>query len=103
MPESAISTYFKQIKNNEFDEIYDDSLIIDPHLNTKDDYIDALKEIYKDVDLDILNFIKDDEDMYQITYENKLISNLRLIKSNDGKYIASTIFKGDNNYTVQVL
>lgn len=102
MPESAISTYFKQIKNNEFDEIYDDSLIIDPHLNTKEDYVNALKEIYKDVDLDKLNFIKDEEDVYQITHENKLISNLRLIKSNDGKYIASTIFKGDNNYTVQV-
>ena len=103
LPESAISTYFKQIKNNDFDGIFNDSLIIEPHLNSKESYIEALKNIYKDLDVEKLGFIKDgtQEDMYQIVDGNKLVSNLKLIKSNEGKYLASTIFTGDNNYTVQ--
>ena len=104
LPESAISTYFKQIKNDDFDGIFENSLIIDPHLNSKEAYVEALKNIYKDVDVSKLGFVKDkaNEDMYQIVNGNVFVSNLKLIKSSDGKWLASTIFTGDNNYTIQV-
>lgn len=103
MLESAISQYLKQIKNNDFDTIYENSLIISPHLNSKEDYISTLKNIYGETDLSDLTYVKNpaSEDLYQIIENDKLIAELQLINK-DNKWIANTIFKGDNNYVIQI-
>ena len=49
LPESAISAYFGHIKNKDFDGIYEDSMVVSPHINSKADYIAKLEEIYKGV------------------------------------------------------
>ena len=79
MPEQAISAYLKDVKNNSFDKIYEDSLVIDPHFNSKEDYNNALSDIYKDVDVSELNFQLDENGDYSIIDGNKLVSTIRLI------------------------
>lgn len=101
MPEHAISAYLKDVKDNNFDKIYDDSLVIDPHFNSKEDYISTLQSIYADVDVDKLIFQLDDNNDYSIIDGNKLVATIRLIEKN-GEYMASTIFSGDNTYYIEV-
>lgn len=106
LPESAISTYLAHIRNGEFDGIYEDSLVIQPHINSREDYIAKLQEIYAGVDIDKIEFgpiHSDDANLkYALAYENKYLATLELMKSKDGKWLSSTIFNGDNEYEVEV-
>lgn len=106
LPESAISVYLEQVKNNEFGRIYENSLLIEPHLNSKDDYVQAIKDIYKDVDLGNLMFSpepsENDDLLYGIYDGNVKVAVVKLIKSTSGKWLLTTLFNGDNNYTVEV-
>ncbi len=103
LPESAISAYLKQVKANDFDQIYENSLTISPHLNSKEDYINTLKEIYGGIDLNKVMYVQNpnEENLYQIIENDTLIAELQLINI-DNRWVANTIFKGDNNYIVQV-
>ncbi len=106
LPESAISTYLQHIRNKDFDGIYEDSLVIAPHINSKEDYINKLQEIYQDVDIDRIVFApveSDDKNLkYVLAYDNKYLSTLELMKSKENVWLASTIFSGDNEYMVEV-
>ncbi|MBR2825818.1 MAG: hypothetical protein IKE51_06105 [Solobacterium sp.] len=105
-PESAITLYLEHIRNKDFDGIYEDSLVIAPHINSKEDYINKLQEIYKDVDIDQIVFAPIESDSknlkYALAYDKKYLSTLELMKSKDNRWLASTIFSGDNEYTVEV-
>ena len=87
LPESAISTYLQHIRNKDFDGIYEDSLVIAPHINSKEDYINKLQEIYQDVDIDRIVFApveSDDKNLkYVLAYDNKYLSTLELMKSKE--------------------
>ncbi|MEF9892683.1 MAG: hypothetical protein RR738_05080 [Anaerorhabdus sp.] len=106
LPESAISLYLKQVKNNDFNGIYENSLLIDPHLNSKEDYDQGIKDIYKGVNLDKLMYIDETTDygdlLYGIYEGNIKVATVKLIKTADGKWLATTVFQGDNNYIVEV-
>lgn len=106
LPESAISVYLEQVKNNDFASIYEDSLTVEPHLNSKEDYEQAIKDIYKDVHLNDLMFSpepgEDDELLYGIYDGNVKVAVVKLIKSPSGKWVLTTLFQGDHNYTVEV-
>ena len=103
LPESAISSYLKEVKNNNFDKMYENSLLISPHLNSKEDYINKLNEIYGQINLDKVTYVQNPnvENLYQIIEDNKLVSEVQLVNI-ENKWIANTIFTGDNNYTIQV-
>ena len=105
-PESAISLYLEHIRNKDFDGIYEDSLVIAPHINSKEDYVNKLQEIYQDVDIDRVVFAPVDSDdrnlKYVLAYDNKYVATVELMKSKDNVWLASTIFSGDNEYTVEV-
>ena len=106
LPESAISTYLSDIREGNYDRIYEDSLLVSPHLNSQEDYVTALKEIYDDVNLDMLSFVEDpaaeDGVHYALVYDHVKVAELKLAKGKDGLYHASTIFSGDNNYRIEV-
>jgi hypothetical protein len=106
MPESAISNYFKHIRANDFDGIYQDSMIVSPHINSKADYVAKLEEIYKDVNLNDIEYAgldnTDGSKDYKLYYNKKYLATLKLIRSADGKWLASTIFSGDKSYTIEV-
>ena len=106
LPESAISTYLEDIRKGNFERIYEDSLLVSPHLNSQEDYVTALKDIYDDVNLDMLSFVedpaKDDGIRYALVYDHVKVAELKLAKGTDGLYHASTIFGGDNNYRIEV-
>lgn len=103
MPESGISTYLNKIRTNDLDGVYEDSLKITPHLNSKEDYIEQLKKIYEKVDVSKLTFVPaEEEEMYYLVLDNELISTVKLEKAEDGSWLASTIFGGDNQYYVEV-
>ena len=106
MPESAISNYFNHIRANDFDGIYEDSMVVNPHINSKADYIAKLEEIYKDVDTSKIEYAgldnTDGSKDYKLYYNKKYLATLKLIRSSDGRWLASTIFSGDKNYTIEV-
>lgn len=106
LPESAISIYLEQIKQKNFDGIYEDSLVVAPHINSKEDYVAKLEEIYGDIDFDKIEFAPTDDSegaqKYVLAYEGKYLATLELIKTSDGRWLSSTLFSGDNNYVVEV-
>ena len=106
MPESAISNYFNHIRAGDFDGIYEDSMIVSPHINSKADYIAKLQEIYEGVDTSQIEYAgldnTDGSKDYKLYYDRKYLATLKLIRSADGRWLASTIFSGDKNYTIEV-
>lgn len=106
LPESAITTYLNHLKDGDYEGVYQDSLIVDPHLNSEADYTAKLQEVYGDIDPSQVEFAGlDDTDgskEYKLYYEGKFLATLKLIKSTDGSWLASTIFSGDKDYTIEV-
>ena len=106
LPESAISAYFGHIRDNDLDGIYEDSMIVAPHINSKEDYIAKLQEIYQGVDTSQIEYTGldnvDGSKDYKLYYDKKFLATLKLIKAADGTWKASTIFAGDKNYVIEV-
>lgn len=106
MPESAISTYMTKLKNKDYKGIFADAQSIEPSMNSEEAYTKHLEEVFKDVDLDRLEYAgKDNEDgskSYQVFANGQLITSLKLVQADQGKWLAGTIFVGDNDYTVEV-
>ncbi|MCF0109758.1 MAG: hypothetical protein HUJ57_06800 [Erysipelotrichaceae bacterium] len=103
MPESALSAYLTQIRNGDYEEAYNNSQIIDPHLNSKEAYVSVLKDIYDGVEVNkvIFEVSPTDPQMYDLFYDNRQIASVKLVKDGD-TWRASTQFKGDNEYIVEV-
>ena len=106
LPESAISAYFGHIKNKDFDGIYEDSMVVSPHINSKADYIAKLEEIYKGVNTSDIEYTgldnTDGSKDYKLYYNKQYLATLKLIKASDGKWMASTVFSGDHDYVIEV-
>ena len=106
LPESAISTYFGHIRAKDFDGIYEDSMKVSPHINSKEDYISKLEEIYQGVDTSDIEYTSldntDGSKDYKLYYNKQYLATLKLIKSTDGKWLASTVFSGDKDYVIEV-
>lgn len=103
LPESAISEYLKKVENNDFDGLYEDSLIVSPHLNSKEDYIAEMESIYGDLKASDISFVQSDvENEYILASDGKYLATVKLLQDNNGKWIASTEFSGNNSYTIEV-
>lgn len=105
MPESAISTYLGQIKKADYSGIYENSLIVAPHYNSREDYVAKLEEIYQDVDTSKIRYhdqSTDTETRYALVLDGKYLASVKLVQSTDGKWIASTEFSGNQNYILEV-
>ena len=106
LPESAISSYFAHINDKDFDGIYKDSMLVSPHINSKENYIAKLQEIYQGVDTSKIEYTGldnvDGSKDYKLYYDNKFLATLKLIKAADGSWKASTVFAGDLNYVIEV-
>ncbi|MBQ1468281.1 MAG: hypothetical protein IIZ27_07380 [Solobacterium sp.] len=105
MPESAISDYFAKVRNRDFDGIYEDSLVIAPHMNGKQEYVETLEKIYEGVDLNNVKFYLtetvDGVDTYDLYDGDNYLAALKLMKSDDGRWLASTEFSGNNRYVIE--
>lgn len=105
LPESAISNYLESVRKKEYDQIYENSQLVAPHFNSKEDYIAKLNEIYSNVDMKKIEFAPveshDGTIRYALASDGKYLATLDLLESENG-YIASTIFSGDNDYTIEV-
>ena len=92
VPESAISNYFNHIRAGDFDGIYEDSMVVSPHINSKADYIAKLEEIYKDVNTSDIEYAgldnTDGSKDYKLYYNKKYLATLKLIRSADGRWLA---------------
>ncbi len=106
LPESAISAYFAQIRDGNLDGIYEDSMIVSPHINSKEDYIAKLQDIYNGVDVSKIEYTSlentDGSTDYKLYYNKEFLATLKLIKAADGSWKASTIFSGDLSYVIEV-
>lgn len=106
LPESAITAYLNHISEGDYTGIYQDSMVVEPHFNSEEDYTEKLREIYDGVDASRVEYAGlDDADgskEYKLYYDGRFLSTLKLIQSGDGSWLASTIFSGDRNYTIQV-
>ena len=104
MPESAISTYLENIRTGSYDQIYKDSLVVAPHLNSEADYVAKLEDIYSGVTISSIEYAPDSSDTskYKLYSNKKYLATLDLVKASDGRWLASTEFSGDQNFTVEV-
>lgn len=106
MPESAISTYFKNLKSKDYNQLYQDSIQVKFHYNSQQDYIQKVEETYSDIDLDTLSYRKvavEGKLQYNLYKEdNSYVSTLDLVQNADGNWIATTIFEGDQSYDIEV-
>ncbi|MBQ9327489.1 MAG: hypothetical protein IJ225_03015 [Solobacterium sp.] len=106
LPESAISAYFAHIREHDYDGIYEDSMIVNPHINSKEDYIARLEEIYEGVDTSKIEYAgldnTDGSRDYKLYYDQQFLATLKLMKAADGSWMASTIFSGDLSYIIEV-
>ena len=105
LPDSAISTYLNHVKNSDYESIYEDSLQVDPTLNSKDDYIAKIKEIYSGTNTDSITYKQVDKQTvteYNLYVSDDYLATLKLSQDSDGKWLASTMFEGDTSYTVEV-
>lgn len=102
LPQSAISTYLEEVKNKNYQQIYDNSLIVDTHFNSQEDYINQLEKIYADKDINAITYQENgNENEFDLIYNDQYLATLKIIEQ-DGQFIASTIFEGDNNYLIEV-
>ena len=103
LPESALTAYLEKVEKKDFDGLYEDSLIISKHLNSKDDYIAKMEEIYGDVKVSDIEYAEvEGTSEYKLASNGKYLATVELLQNSDGSYIASTIFSGDNNYVLEV-
>ncbi len=106
LPESAISTYFDHINQHDYDVIYQESLIVDQHMNSQEDYVNELEKVYDGIstnDIEYTGLNNTDGSMeYRLYYQGKYLAKLKLIQASDGKWLASTIFNGDLTYEIEV-
>ena len=102
LPESAITLYLEKIQNKDFDGLYEDSLAVSKHLNSKESYIAEMERIYGDVKASDIEFASINTNEYQLASKGKYLATVQLQQASDGSYLASTLFSGDNNYVLEV-
>ncbi len=102
LPESAISAYLQKIQNKDFDGLYEDSLVVTKHLNSKEAYIAEMERIYSGVNASDIEFASNGNNEYTLASNGKFLATVELQQANDGSYLASTLFSGDNNYVLEV-
>ena len=101
LPESAITLYLEKIQNKDFDGLYEDSLAVSKHLNSKESYIAEMERIYGDVKVSDIEFASINTNEYQLASKGKYLATVQLQQASDGSYLASTLFSGDNNYVLE--
>lgn len=94
-PTGAIRQYLKLIKEEAFEQIYEESNQVFPQLNEKETYIQYLKDIYQNIPLNNLGFSKlpySDENFlyYQLKLNEQKISVIQLKPLQTG-YLAQTL------------
>lgn len=106
LPESAITNYLQQLKDQDYHAVYEDAQQVDPNFNSEADYTAKLQEVYDGVDLDALQYTgldnSDGSKDYKLYSNGKFLATLRLRKNADDTWLAGTIFVGDQNYTIEV-
>lgn len=106
MPESTISAYLKRVKSGDFGDIYEESMIVEPHLNSREDYETELRKIYENIDMSRILMQEesgtDTDKQYMLVADKKVLARLHLKQNEAGKWMASTIFQGDHNYIIEV-
>ena len=98
LPESGISSYFARIREKDYDGIYDDSMIVAPHINSKEDYIAKLQSIYDGVDTARIQYTgldnTDGSKDYKLYYDNRFLATLKLIKAPDTVEVVGRVRDG---------
>ncbi len=102
LPESAITAYLEKIQNKDFDGLYEDSLVVSKHINSKEAYIEKMESIYSGTGVSSIEFASSGYNEYTLASNGKYLATVKLQQATDGSYIASTVFSGDNNYVLEV-
>jgi hypothetical protein len=106
MPEAAIDLYLEELKAGDYEALYEDSLVVETHFNSQEDYTAKVKEVYDGVDLDSVEYAcLDNEDGTkdaQLYADGTFLATLRLKQNDDGTWTAGTIFVGDQDYRIEV-
>lgn len=104
-PEGVMNIYLKDIKDEKFDKIYDESQKVFYQFNDIDTYTNFLKEKYQHADIKKAGYSKlaysnEEFSYYDVIVDGNLVSNLQVRKVNH-KYYARTNFQ-DYNYFIDV-
>ncbi len=106
LPESAVTTYLNHVKNQEYDAIYEDSLKVQSHFNSQEDYVAELESVFEGVNINDIEYAgldnTDGTKSYTLYNNGYYLTDLKLIQADDGTWIASTIFTGKQTYEIEV-
>ncbi len=95
LPGSAITVYMNDLKAQNYDAIYENSLLVEPHYNSKEAYVKKIASIYDGVNLDALEYETTDNSdgsvLVKLFDQKHFLTTLKLIKVDD-TWLATTLF-----------
>ncbi len=105
-PESAITEYFSKINQKSYDELYQEAEEISPDSNSEETYVQKLQSVYDGVNTDAIVYSLESSDdssyTYALTYHNADFGKLLIRQNSEGKWIASTLFEGNETWKIEV-
>lgn len=105
-PESAITEYFRKIHQKSYDELYQEAEEISPDSNSEETYVQKLQSVYDGVSTDAIDYSLESSDdssyTYALRYHNTDFGKLLIRQNQEGKWIASTLFEGNETWKIEV-
>lgn len=99
----ALAQYANSLKNRDYESIYKASLMDSP-FNDEETYISYLNDLYQDVDVELLNYVKREEDSlvyYDVFNQGNFVTTLKLEKV-DGNEVLVNEINQDEDYVIEV-
>ena len=105
-PESAITEYFRKISQKSYEELYQEAEEISPDSNSEEAYIQKLQSVYDGVNTDAIDYSLESSDetsyTYALRYHNADFGKLLIRQNEEGTWIASTLFEGNETWKIEV-
>ncbi len=101
----GVKEYVEKVLNGEEEDLYNDSFSVQVHLNSFDDYKEALHAVYDGVSEIQYRVIGTDGDTTLCSLydgEGTYLTDLKMVKQADGSWTALTVFPQQDNYTLEV-
>lgn len=107
-PEGIFSSYMVKVSEQKYDQLYEEFQSRTQSLSSKEDFSQAIQEIYQDVNFDELSYVKENkttssmEGPYGVYGNGKKIATLNLVQENNKWQVETLINGGTLSYLVEI-
>ena len=101
---AEIQEYLEKVVNGEYETVYDESFSVLMHLNTIEDYQQALKELYGGLHNVEYSVKAEEADvrLYSLYRDGQYLADIRMQKQADGSWVSATVFPKAVDYYLEV-